>query len=144
MTDPRDEALRACVEALEGLFEAVGNRGMGREEYRYYRPAMYAAREALATARAALEAPVQASDETMDRIREIMATAGPPNDALKAVYQAYVDNQRRLAALEAPTVDARADERAACIALVYGHAGSDNDAQRIVDAIKQRGEGNGS
>jgi hypothetical protein len=38
----------------------------------------------------------------------------------------------------------RADERAACIALVYGHAGSDNDAQRIVDAIKQRGEGNGS
>jgi hypothetical protein len=42
------------------------------------------------------------------------------------------------------TASIRADERAACIALVYGHAGSDNDAQRIVDAIKQRGEGNGS
>lgn len=31
-----------------------------------------------------------------------------------------------------------AAEREACISLVYGHAGSDNDAQRIADAIRAR------
>ena len=33
----------------------------------------------------------------------------------------------------------RADEREACCAIVYGQCGSDNVAQRTVDAIRARG-----
>jgi hypothetical protein len=57
MTDPRDEALRACVKALEDLYSAVAQNRASRDDYLYYKPAMYAALGALATARAALEAP---------------------------------------------------------------------------------------
>jgi hypothetical protein len=95
MTDPRDEALRACVHALEEAEEYVGNR----------------------------------ADVGDDGVPNVEAWL--EEFCAKAITAA-------LAALEAPAVDARADERAACIALVYGHAGSDNDAQRIVDAIRAR------
>jgi hypothetical protein len=107
MTDPRDEALRACVAALEASKTTLD---------------MLTAPRTIKASSA-----IQAWGHCVETelvVRKALATAR--------------------AALDAPTVDARADERAACIALVYGHAGSDNDAQRIVDAIKQRGEGNGS
>jgi hypothetical protein len=97
MTDPRDEALRACVEALEEARDDLIAWGAYASDYFKDKHDF---------------------DGDVARIDAAIATAR--------------------AALEAPTVDARADERAACIALVYGHAGSDNDAQRIVDAIRAR------
>ena len=63
MTDPRDEALRACVRALEDLYSAVAQKRANLDDYLYYKPAMYAAHDALDTARAALEAPTRRTDD---------------------------------------------------------------------------------
>jgi hypothetical protein len=61
-------------------------------------------------------------------------------DALIRLLQSYHGSDRMHAVDVFALIEGhiRADERAACIALVYGHAGSDNDAQRIVDAIRAR------
>lgn len=42
-----------------------------------------------------------------------------------------------LAAIEAAAPAIKAAEMARCIRLIYGHCGSDNDAARIVDAIRK-------
>lgn len=53
---------------------------------------------------------------------------------IAAEREACMRETERLAVLIA------AAEREAICSIVYGHCGSDNDAQRIVDAIRARGE----
>jgi hypothetical protein len=119
MTDPRDEALRACVGALElcrAYVELAARDDGGLDECDIDIRADHDRIEAaLATARAALMTVTPAVGSSLESflVEECIRDE---------VYEAAI----------------RADERAACIALVYGHAGSDNDAQRIVDAIKAR------
>lgn len=61
MTDPRDEALRTCVEALAALIYETTHLSPrdddGSHWCRITADALEAARDALATARAVLEAP---------------------------------------------------------------------------------------
>ena len=67
--------------------------------------------------------------EIIKLIREAgIRMGGHPMNPLNA----YVEDLERFAALVA------AGEREAICPIVYGHCGSDNDAQRIVDAIRAR------